>query len=148
MLNRRELLTMTAGGFVTLVLTPILSACSADSTSPGSTSTTTNPTSPSCDGAGETSSVTLGHTHFLCVPLADLENPPPSGATYVTSVTDQHQHQVTLMQADLVAVNQGQTVNVMTSSASAAGLAGHTHGFAVQKMTAPVQPPPPVSAPY
>jgi len=130
------------------VLTPILSACSTDSTSPGSTSTNTNQTEPSCDGAGETSSVTLGHQHNLCVPLADLQNPPAAGATYVTSTTDLHQHQVTLMQSDLVAVNQGQTVNVMTSSASAAGLAGHTHAFAVQKAAAPVQAPPPVNAPY
>jgi hypothetical protein len=148
MLNRRELLTMTAGGFVTLVLTPILSACGSDSTSPMSTSTSTNPTTPTCDGAGETSSVTLGHQHTLCVPLADLDNPPGGGASYVTSVTDAHQHQVTLTQADLVAVAQGQTVNVMTSTAAAAGLSGHTHAFAVQKMAAPVQAPPPVTAPY
>jgi len=146
MLNRRELLTMTAGGFVTLVLTPIVSACGSDSSS--ETSTSTNPTTPTCDGAGETSSVTLGHTHFLCVPLADLDNPPAAGATYLTSVTDGHQHQVSLMLADLAAVNRGLTVNVVASSASADGLSVHTHGFAIQKVTVPVQVPPPVTAPY
>lgn len=147
MLNRREFITTAAGGFATLLLTPIIGACGSDSTSP-STSTTTNPTEPSCDGAGETSSVTLGHTHSLCVPLSDLDNPPAAGATYLTTTTDGHQHQVTLTQAQLMMVAQGQTVNVTTSTASAPGFTGHTHAFAVQKAAAPAPPPPPVTSPY
>ena len=142
MLNRREFLTTAAGGFVTLLLTPILSACGSD-TSP--TSTTTNPTNPTCDGAGETSSITLGHSHTLCVPLSDLDDPPAAGATYSTGVTEAHQHQVTLTRAQLMSVAQGQTVNVMTSTVES-----HTHEFAVQKAAGATPPPtsPPVTGPY
>ena len=142
MLNRREFLTTAAGGFVTLLLTPILSACGSDS-SP-STSTTTNPTNPTCDGAGETSSVTLGHTHTLCVPRSDLDNPPVAGATYTTgpAATDGHQHQVVMTQAQLMLVSQGQTVNVMTTT-----IEGHTHDFAVQKAAPSTGATPPPTSP-
>ena len=145
MLNRREFLSTTAGGVVTLLLTPILSACG--STSSYGTSTTTNPTNPTCDGAGETSSITLGHSHTLCVPLSDLDNPPATGATYSTGVTNGHQHQVTLTQAQLMSVAHGQTVTVMTSTVES-----HTHDFPVQQAAsagAPGAPPssPPVTGP-
>ena len=146
MLNRREFLTTTAGGFVTLLLTPLVSACTSD-TMTGTPTTTTNPTVPGCDGAGETSTVAQGHTHTLCVPASDLSNPPASGATYSTSVTEGHQHTVTLIQAWLMAINQGHTVNITTSS-----VLGHTHDFAIEKVaaTVTVAPPqnPPVSGPH
>jgi len=145
MLNRREFLTTAAGGFVTLLLTPLVSACGSDSTS--TTTTTTSSTTPGCDGAGETSTVSAGHSHTLCVPLADLDNPPAAGATYSTSLTEGHQHTVTLIQAWLMAVAQGQTVKVTTSSVT-----GHTHDFAVQKVATPAAitptPSPPVTGPY
>ena len=149
MLNRREFLTTAAGGFVTLVLTPIVSACGSDSTY-GGASTTSNPTTPACDGAGETSTVTNGHTHTLCVPLSDLDNPPASGATYTTSVTEGHEHTVTLIQAWLMAIAQGQTVTVTSSAVSVGGTPVHTHGFAVAKAAIPAAgtPSPPVTGPY
>ena len=150
MLNRREFLTNAAGGFVTLPLTPIVAACASDMTY--GSSTTTNGTTPACDGAGETSTVSVGHTHALCVPLADLDTPPAAGATYSTSVTDGHQHTVTLTQAWLMAVAQGQTVQVTTSTVATGNLAGHTHDFAVAKapVAAAISPPtsPPVTGPY
>ena len=144
MLNRRELLTTAAGGVVTLLLTPILSACGSGSSS--GTSSTTNSTTPGCDGAGETSTVALGHTHALCVPASDLDSPPASGATYVTSITESHRHMVTLTQARLMAVASGATVTVTTST-----MDGHTHDFTVQRVAASVPLPPsnpPVTGPY
>lgn len=151
MLNRREFLTTTAGGFVTLLLTPLVSACTSE-TMTGTSTTTTNTTVPGCDGAGETSTVAQGHTHTLCVPASDLSNPPASGATYSTSLTDGHQHTVTLIQAWLMAINQGHTVNITTSSVSTSSISGHTHDFAIQKVAATVTvappPNPPVSGPH
>lgn len=151
MLNRREFLSSAAGGVVTLLLTPIVSACGSSDMTYGS-STTTNGTTPACDGAGETSTVSVGHTHTLCVPLADLDSPPAAGATYSSSVTDGHQHTVTLTQAWLMAVAQGQTVQVTTSAVATGNLAGHTHVFAVAKapVAAAISPPtsPPVTGPY
>jgi hypothetical protein len=150
MLNRREFLTNAAGGFVTLLLTPIVAACGSDMTY-GASTTTTNGTTPTCDGAGDTSTVSNGHTHALCVPLADLDNPPASGATYGTSVTDGHRHTAALTQGQLMAVAVGQTITVTTSTVATGNLAGHTHRFAVAKAPAgAITPPksPPVTGPY
>ena len=143
MLNRREFLTTAAGGFVTLLLTPVISACGSGYSS-GTTSTTSS-TTPGCDGAGETSTVSAGHTHALCVPASDLDSPPAAGATYATSVTDGHQHTVTLTQAWLMSVAQGQKVTVTTSSVT-----GHTHAFVVERVATVPLPPsnPPVTGPY
>ena len=150
MLNRREFLTTAAGGFVTLVLTPLVSACGSGSMY--DTVTSSNATTPACDGAGETSTISNGHTHTLCVPLSDLDNPPASGATYTTSVTEGHEHTVTLIQAWLMAIAQGQTVKVTSSTVSVGGLPGHTHDFAVAKAATPAAitptPSPPVTGPY
>jgi hypothetical protein len=145
MLNRREFLATAAGGVVTLLLTPVISACGSDSSS-GTTSSTTNSTTPGCDGAGETSTVSLGHTHSLCVPASDLDSPSAAGATYLTSSTEGHQHMVTLTQAWLMAVASGAKVMVTTST-----MDGHTHDFAVQRVAATVTLPPsspPVTGPY
>jgi hypothetical protein len=144
MLNRREFLTTAAGGFVTLLLTPVISACGSESTS--GTSSTTNSTTPGCDGAGETSTVSQGHTHSLCVPASDLDSPSASGATYLTSITEGHQHMVTLTQAWLMAVAGGAKVTVTTST-----MDGHTHDFNVQRVAPTVTLPPsnpPVKGPH
>lgn len=144
MLNRREFLATAAGGVVTLLLTPVISACGSDSSS--ATSSTTNSTTPGCDGANETSTVSLGHTHSLCVPASDLDSPPAAGATYLTSITEGHQHMVTLTQAWLMAVASGVKVMVTTST-----MDGHTHDFTVQRVAPTVTLPPsspPVTGPY
>ena len=144
MLNRREFLTTAAGGVVTLLVTLVISACGSDASS--GTSSTTNSTTPGCDGAGETSTVSLGHTHALCVPASDLDSPPASGAKYLTSNTEGHQHMVTLTQAWLMAVAGGAKVMVTTST-----MDGHTHDFTVQRLatTVPLPPSnPPVTGPY
>lgn len=144
MLNRREFLATAAGGFVTLLLTPVISACGSDSSS--GTSSTTSSTTPGCDGALETSTASLGHTHSLCVPASDLDSPPAAGATYLTTSTEGHQHLVTLTQAWLMAVAGGAKVMVTSSR-----MDGHTHDFTVQRVAASVPLPPsnpPVTGPY
>ena len=129
MLNRREFLTSTGSGIVTLLLTPILAACGSDDS--GGTSTSVVPTTPTptgCDGAGETSTEVDGHTHTLCVPASDLTSPPAGGATYSTSIDAGHDHAVSLSQAQLTTVENGGSVNVTTTTVS-----GHTHGFSVRR---------------
>jgi hypothetical protein len=136
MLNRREFLSLGTGGVVTLVLTRVIVGCGSSSSDNTST-TSTNPTIPGCDGAGETSTVTQGHTHDLCVPASDLSSPPAGGATYTTSISVGHDHNVTLTQAQLTTVSQGGAVTVTTSTVT-----GHTHDFSVQKAAQQVTPAP------
>jgi len=70
----------------------------------------------------------LGHTHTVCVPAADLNNPPAGGATYTSSGPDPT-HTVTLTQAQLQSIQAGQTVMITSSVAN-----NHTHDFAIHKM--------------
>ena len=141
MLSRRDFLSHAAGATVTLVLTPIL--CTACSSSDSGTSSSTNPTFPGCDGVGETSTVTESHTHDLCVPTADLASPPAAGMTYTTSTFVDHSHGVTLSQAQLQAIQAGQTVTVASTAADTAAYPSHDHGFTIA-MAASTQPAPTV----
>ena len=130
MLSRRDFL-------VTLVFTPLIHACTS------SDSGSTAPPS-SCDGAGETSTVTEGHTHTLCVPAAALGSPADGGETFTTSTANGHIHDVTFTQAQLMSVAQGGSVVVTTSTTE-----GHTHAFTVQASAATPTPiPMPTSTPY
>lgn len=114
MQTRREFL---AGATVTLILVPVAAACASSSGGGGG---------GGCDGLDATSSVAQGHTHTLCVPRTDLTSPPAGGMTYTTSGPDPT-HTVTLTQAQLEAIESGQTVQVTTSVAN-----GHTHDFVLQ----------------
>jgi hypothetical protein len=152
MQNRRQFLCTVlhtaAGATATLVLTPILGACGSsenNNTTPTPT-TTTNPTTPGCDGAGATSTNTLGHTHTVCVPLADINNPPAAGNTYTTSAATfqgvAHTHQITLSQAQLTTLAKGGTVTVTTTIVES-----HTHDFTLLENAAPQTSPVPTTAP-
>ncbi|MDB5214620.1 MAG: hypothetical protein JWO86_2547 [Myxococcaceae bacterium] len=151
MQNRRQFLCTAvkaaAGATVTLVFSPLVAACGSDN-NPTPPTTTTNPTNPTppaptnptppanptlptipgCDGAGAVSTLVLGHTHTVCAPLADLNNPPAGGQTYTTSAaaTDGHMHQVILTQAQLMSIAAGQTVMVTTTVVES-----HTHDFSL-----------------
>lgn len=143
MLSRREFLITGGGGLVTLVLTPLLPACTSSS---DGTVSSTNPTLPGCDGAGETSTVVLGHSHTLCVPASDLNAPPAAGATYTTSTADGHTHTVALTPPQLSAVAQGQSVRVTTALGGTSQSGLHSHDFAVEKaavITPPITSPSP-----
>lgn len=153
MISRRQFMHTAAvassGATVTLILTPLssLTGCDSDDTSEGQTGST-NPTTPvgggeptpnpaqptgGCDnkgGIGSRSSVSLGHTHDICVAGTDLTNPPSGGATYTTTNNDGHMHAVTLTAAQLSALSRGETVTTQTTN-----VAGHTHDYAIRKAT-------------
>jgi len=134
-----------SGASVTLLLAPLVGGCGSDD---GSTpSTTTSPTVPSCDGAGDTSSSTLGHTHTVCVPLSDLDSPPARGQTYATSgaATDGHVHQITLTQEQLTVIAAGRSVGVTTTVVES-----HTHDFSLHETvpTTTITPTPTNPEPY
>lgn len=125
MVNRRDFLATAGTGLVALVLTPIVSACGGDDDNASSVS----PTTPvSCDGAGETSTVVDGHSHTVCVPNADIDDPPAAGSPYVTSVADGHQHDVLLTADELTTVANGGSVTVTTTVEL-----GHTHDFSIHR---------------
>jgi hypothetical protein len=120
--TRREVLSATTMLLV-VPLAPL--ACSSSSSSAGS-----SPGADSgngCDGIFETSTVTNNHTHTLCVPTADLTNPPAAGKVYTTSLTLGHTHTVTLTQAQLQSIEGGGSVTVTTSGPAA-------HMFTISKM--------------
>jgi hypothetical protein len=115
--TRREFLS---GATITLLMIPVAGAVSRCGSS--------NNPSGGCDGAGATSTVAGGHTHTICVALADLSNPPAAGKSYTSSLSGAHSHTVTLTQAQLQSIASGQPVTVTTSTDS-----GHAHDFALQK---------------
>ncbi len=117
MLTRREALLR---GVTTLVLIPIAARCSSSSSSSPQANV-------ACDGVPSTSSVNGGHTHTLCVPSADLANPPAGGATYAASFVSGHAHTVSLSAEQLQAINVGAEVVVESSTDR-----GHSHTFAIQ----------------
>jgi hypothetical protein len=78
--------------------------------------------STQCDGAGATTTNVQGHTHFVCVRLADLNDPPADGKTIVTTNDAGHTHSITLTAAQLTTVAGGDRVTLTTTND-----AGHTH---------------------
>lgn len=141
MLSRRAFLITGGTGLVTLIVTPLLPGCGSDD---DGTVTSTNPTVPECDGAGATSTVAVGHSHTICVPTSDLEEPPLVGSTYTTSSSDGHDHTLRLSRVQLMELEQDQTVTVTTAPARTSTVDLHTHDFVISKAavaTPPVQSP-------
>lgn len=58
------------------------------------------------------------HTHDLLIPFAFLRTPPPRGVKLVSTTSFLHTHDVTLTQAQLVAVSRGETVTATGGSHS------------------------------
>jgi hypothetical protein len=110
-MQRREAVT----GFVLLAVTPLALACSS-----GDDDASTNPRT--CTGLGATTTNDSGHTHFVCVAQADLDNPPAAGKTYTTTNDAGHTHTVTLTAVALGMIANGESVTVATSTDS-----GHLH---------------------
>jgi hypothetical protein len=72
-----------------------------------------------------TSSQVQSHTHDFTLSTADIDHPPGAGVDGDTTLSASHVHHVTLTQAQLTQIANGQTVMVQTSSTG-----GHTHSFA------------------
>ena len=112
-----------------LVLVPIL-GCSSDDDGGGGG----GGSGGACAGVRSTSSFESQHTHTLCVLTTDLTTPPSAGVSYTTSIDSSHSHKVSLGQADLAAINAGQTVMVTSSSdVDPINSESHTHRFSIKK---------------
>ena len=140
MLTRRQLLSR---GTTLLMMVPVipavLQACSSSS-SAGSTP------DQSCPSANITtdSSVNDQHSHFLCIPTADITNPPANGMTYTALQNGEHVHTVTLTAAQLAQIGSGGTVTIQSSSdLDPISNVVHPHTFTITKPTASAPPPPP-----
>lgn len=158
MISRRQFIqraaVVSSGATVTLLITSLGSStgCSSDDDNTNTGQTTTNPTEPApapapspapttptpaprtggCDnkgGIGSRSSVSLAHTHDVCVAGDDLATPPSNGANYPTSNNDGHLHAVALTAAQLASLERGETVTVQSSN-----VAGHTHDFTIKRL--------------
>ena len=88
--------------------------------------------SPSSPIPGEemtfTSSSEQSHTHVVTLFRSDIESPPASGISMETSISAGHFHQMTMTQQELIAVNNGTTVSIVTTVDS-----GHSHAFQIMK---------------
>jgi hypothetical protein len=115
-IGRRQFLKQAGGGMVTL--TVLAAGCSGGSDG--------EPPPQGCTGIQRVSTLVDSHTHSLCVPQEDLNNPPAGGRTYTTSVVG-HAHQVTLSAADLTGIAGGGTVMVTTTLND-----GHTHQYSLR----------------
>lgn len=87
-----------------------------------------------CDGLEATSTLEANHTHLLCIPRTDLEEPPEDGAEYRTDTTAEvrppHTHTVTLTLAQLETLAENGTVEVTTSTDR-----GHDHTFTLSQVS-------------
>jgi hypothetical protein len=123
------------GNFVTFALVPVAASCGSDDGEDGGSVGTagtgaTGGTSGNgngngnggCDGIGATTSVDDAHSHFVCVPAADLEAPPAAGATYETTNVSGHTHTIDLTMVQLQSLASGESVGVEASLVN-----GHTH---------------------
>jgi hypothetical protein len=126
MFSRREFLSRAT---VTLFLVPVAAACGSSSGSGAAAGDGDG--GGACVGLDPTSSVVDDHTHTVCVPATDLENPPSGGATYTTSPPESAGaviagalHTVALTSAQLSMVQTGQSLTVTTSTDG-----GHNHQF-------------------
>ena len=123
MQTRREFISSAT---VTLLMIPIVAACSSGSSSGGAVEGATDPGCGST-GIGSTGTVANNHTHTICVADSDLTSPPAGGATYVTSNVLDHTHSVVFTQAQLMSIGAGQSVTVTSSAPNP------THDFMVMK---------------
>ncbi len=129
MQTRRDFLRTATTTLVLVPFAPLLGCSGGALQGPGSDG------GGSCDGLFEASTSTpdplaggQGHIHTVCVPTSDLTSPPSGAMTYVTSISLDHTHTVTLSQAQLSQIEAGQTVTVTTSNNGM-----HTHMFSIAK---------------
>jgi hypothetical protein len=108
-MDRRTLLR----GLACSAVIPVVAGCSSSSSG--------DENAASCDGAGARTSTDSGHFHDLCIPAADL-NDPPAGATYQSTVVSGHTHSVELDESELASLAAGGSVSVTTSVDD-----GHVH---------------------
>jgi hypothetical protein len=123
--SRREFLRQAT---VTLILVPIGAAACGSSTSPAAVTAPLDAGANVC-AVNATSTVVNGHTHMVCVTVADLVNPPSGGMTITTSVSQAHTHTVTLTQSMLETIAGGGEVTVATSLTL-----NHNHEFMLVRM--------------
>jgi hypothetical protein len=137
-ISRRELLRGTSSATIMFVLTPITALIGAATSSCGDSSPSSSsgmaavdvtlPNTPACSGVESTSGSTDQHVHVLCVPIGDLDNPPADGASYTTTLTSDHSHEVQLTRDQLATLAASQAVTVTTSVTQ-----DHTHRFRLER---------------
>jgi hypothetical protein len=143
MLTRRQLLMR---GTTLLALVPIvpafLQACSSGGG--GGTGDDVGGGPDTCtDGSYSVSTTDDMHSHSLCIPNADLTNPPAAGQTYLSSDNGAHTHKITLTAAQLATIASGGTVTVLSSNdLDPLDNMQHTHSFKIAKATAATPQPP------
>ena len=74
------------------------------------------------------SSIDAGHTHYVTISGADIENPPDVNKTINTTFDDGHRHTITLTPQDYQTLKDSGVVTVTDSLVT-----GHTHTYVISK---------------
>jgi hypothetical protein len=77
-----------------------------------------------------TSSVTQEHTHTATIEDDSYSTPPAGGLSSTTSVNQGHDHPLFVSAEDLLRVNIGETISIVTGVST-----GHTHTFTLLKIS-------------
>jgi len=127
--ERRRFMLELGSALLLLPASGVIAACT------GSASTTLS------NDLTFTSSVVDSHTHKVQISMADLTSAQGMGESLVTSSTVRHVHVVELTQAEMNAIDAGQTVTKTTSRARS-----HAHVFTFAKNASVEAPPSPSRA--
>jgi hypothetical protein len=110
-LRRRPFLRLLGYTALSVQVLPLTGAACAEEAAPPDSLTVTS-----------SQSSKLGrwayHSHRLYVPRELFRAPPPNGVTLSTGTTYLHHHDVTLSQAQLVAVARGETIETKDTSSA------------------------------
>jgi hypothetical protein len=115
-MNRREFIVQMGAALIAVPAILSLESCGGN----GSSS----------DGFFDVTSSSTGHTHAVRVLNSDITNPPGNGVQYTSTNVNSHVHTLTLSQAQLTDINNGNTVGPITSDADSTG---HSHTWTIRK---------------
>jgi hypothetical protein len=121
MLTRRRLLVHGTSMLIfTPLMAPVIVGCGNATPAPAPVDAPpSRPDAPpvqTCAGIMRVSSIDDSHSHSVCVPTADLNNPPANGATYESSTESAHTHRLILTTSQLAAIAAGSSVVLVSSN--------------------------------
>ncbi len=118
-MNRREFIIQMGTALIAVPIALSLESCGNDNGGDVALPAT---------GFDVISTTEVGHNHSVRILNSDLASPLAGGVVYTSSLSLGHSHTITLTQQQLMDINNGIIVTVISSLND-----GHTHGWTIQK---------------